>query len=170
MIDYNSAKKAWQAKLLGPWPGDEALTLAHYFGRPGKQSLALAMAMRDCGVTAPQIIIACGAPQNNHRTAVVTAGYFKRDMGAGFNNLGHTVYKVTLTPKGQAFIDRRKAGAAVAANQAAQTPPAKAGKAKAANAARKRAVPQAPTAPTVPNDAPTAPTVPQADAPQAPVG
>jgi hypothetical protein len=73
--------KAWPVKQLGPKPSDELLATAHAFGRAGKQSLALAMAMRECGVTQGQIQIACGAPQNNHRIGLVRDGTFKRDMG-----------------------------------------------------------------------------------------
>ena len=52
---------AVQAKAMGNKPTADMLTTAHYFGRAGKQSLALAMAMRPEGVTAGQIIMACGA-------------------------------------------------------------------------------------------------------------
>lgn len=129
---YTAQLKVW-SKQLGGKPTAELLETAHCFGRPGKQSLALAMAMRAEGVTAGQIIMACGAPQNNHRRDVIAAGWFKRDMNAAPNDAGHTVYKINLTPKGEAEAKKR-----VAATEATTLPgdkpakPAKKGKAKPA--------------------------------------
>ena len=104
---YAPQFKAWQAKQLGSKPNDDMLTVAHAFGRPGKQSLALAMAMRPEGVSGAQVVMACGAPQNNHRRDLLASGYFKRDNTVPHNDQGHTVYKITLTPKGEAAMKRR---------------------------------------------------------------
>lgn len=136
---YAPQFKGWQAKAMGSKPSDESLQTAHWFGRAGKQSLALAMAMRPEGVTGAQVVMACGAPQNNHRRDVLASGYFKREAVPA-TEAGHTVYKVTLTAKGEAAIKRRTEQAAAGA---LTDKPAKA-KRKAANrharkAARKAA-------------------------------
>jgi hypothetical protein len=121
--------KGWSVKQLGEKPTAEMLTTAGYFGRPGKQTLALAMAMRPEGVTAAQIIMACGAPQNNHRTAEITAGHFKREPHAP-DAKGHTVYKVTLTAKGtkRAETIAKRLAEAEANAAAGEKPKAKAAK------------------------------------------
>lgn len=129
---YGAVFKAWPARLLGPKPSDDQLAIAHVFGRPGKQSLALAMAMRGCGMTAGQMQIACGAPQNNHRTGLVHEGLFSRDLNAGTNAAGHTIYKVSLTAKGAKAVE--KANVTQAAQAAVREVPAKAAKPKAVKA------------------------------------
>lgn len=152
---YANLFKAWQAKAMGPKPTAEQLATAHAFGRPGKQSLALAMAMRDVGVTAPQIIMAAGAPQNNHRVAEIKAGHFKRERVAP-DDLGHTVYKITLTPKGQAAIKRR-ADADAKANLTGDAPKAAKPKAKRPRKAKgTAAVTEAAAAPAPEATAPAA--------------
>jgi hypothetical protein len=89
-------------KLLGPKPTEAQLAAAVQLGnRPGRQTLALAMAMRDVGTTGPQIQLACGAPQNNKRADMIKAALLKRVMTAP-DATGHTVYKVELTAKGKA--------------------------------------------------------------------
>ena len=89
-------------KLLGPRPTEAQLAAAVQLGnRPGRQTLALAMAMRDVGTTGPQIQLACGAPQNNTRGDMIKAALLKRVMTAP-DATGHTVYKVELTAKGKA--------------------------------------------------------------------
>lgn len=133
---YVDLFKGWQVKQLGPKPTDELLGTAHAFGRPGKQSLALAMAMRDCGVTANQIIMACGAPQNNHRRGLIAEGLFKREMVAP-NAQGHTVYKVVITAKGVSASKRYSEATAKAALPDTAKP-AKASKAKARKVTAKR--------------------------------
>src|SRR4029077_19763373 len=102
---YKPQLKAWQGKLLGQKPGNDLLAVAHQFGRPGKQSLALAMALRPEGVTGSQVNIACGAPQNNHRVKLIRAKYFAR-VATPANELNHTVYKIELTAKGKAKVDK----------------------------------------------------------------
>jgi hypothetical protein len=126
---YATTFKQWPVKLLGAKPTSEQLATAHAFGKHGKQSLALAMAMRDGGTTDPQIQLAVGLvdglsrPQNNHRKAVIEAGYFKR-LPVSKNERNHTVYAIALTPKGKAYIDR-KAAAPKAATEAAKPKAAK---------------------------------------------
>lgn len=135
---YANTFKGWQSKLLGRKPTAAELAIAHAFGKPGKQSLALAMAMRENGVTAGQIQIACGAPQNNHRRGLITEGMFKREAVPPSNE-GHTVYKITLSPKGDKAL---KAKAEAPKAEAKADKPAKA--VKAAKAPRKHKAKVAP--------------------------
>lgn len=138
---YTSAFKGWQVKTLGDKPTAEQLDTIHKLSaRPGKQALACAMALRDSGVTAGQIIIACGAPQLNKMRGFITDGLLKREAVAP-DAKGHSVYKLTLTKKGEARI--AKTAALIAADTAkgeaepAVKKPVKAkGKAKAKKAAK----------------------------------
>ena len=101
---YTGFFKNWQIKLLGPKPTTEQLDAIHKLGaRPGKQALANAMSLRDCGVTGSQIVIACGAPQLNKMRGFVTDGLLKREATPK-TDAGHTVYKMTLTAKGSAKV------------------------------------------------------------------
>ena len=156
---YGTYFKAWQVKLLGPKPTEAQLATIHGLGaRPGKQALANAMALRDCGVTGSQIVSACGALQLNKMRGFITDGLLKREAVPAAGT--HTVYKLTLTAKG---ATRVKAGD-VAKAKAIETVKAK-GKAahkanpgnraarKAAQAAAKAAVADAP-APVVTDAAP----------------
>ena len=103
---YANYFKAWQPKLLGPKPERAMFDAVHKLGaRPGKQALANAMAMRDCGVTGAQIVIACGAPQLNKMRGFITDGLLKREAVPA-NGAGHTVYKLTLTAKGKGKVDK----------------------------------------------------------------
>ena len=112
---YGTYFKAWQVKLLGPKPTEAQLATIHGLGaRPGKQALANAMALRDCGVTGSQIVIACGAPQLNKMRGFITDGLLKREAVPAAGT--HTVYKLTLTAKG---ATRVKAADAKVANVAA---------------------------------------------------
>lgn len=155
---YAPLFKGWQVKVMGAKPADDLLATAHAFGRPGKQSLALAMAMRPEGVSGAQIVMACGAPQNNHRRGLIAGGQFKRDMSVPPNEQGHTVYRVTLTAKGEAAM-KRKAEAEAKAALTGDVPAS--GKAKARKAAGKgkgRKVKAPATTPAAPvNDGTTAP-------------
>ncbi len=92
------------------------------------------MSLRDGGVTGAQVVMVCGAPQNNHRRAVLARGMFKRDMTTPNTEQGHTVYKLNLTAKGEAAVKKATAngdGAAVDKPKAS-----KASKAKVARKAR----------------------------------
>lgn len=164
---YGEAFKTWAVKTHGPRVTNDQLALAHLFGRPGKQSLALAMALRPDGATGSQIMFACdGKPQNNHRTGLIQAGLFKRvaPMQAGD---GHTVYKVELTAKGTKRVEtltQRAAEAAQRAEAEAEGDKPKAKPAKRTSTRRKPAkgkpeaeAPKAPTADRLPVVSPVDP-------------
>ena len=96
---YATFFKSWAANLLGAKPTAEQFAAVHGLGlRPGKQALANAMALRDKGVTAGQIVIACGAPQLNKMRDLITDAFVKR-MPVPKTAEGHTVYKLELTAK-----------------------------------------------------------------------
>lgn len=108
---FATLMQGWQVKQYGSKPTETQLATAVEFSphrKVGPQTLALAMRLRDEGMTQGQQVLACGAPQNNFSRGVEKAGLFKRDMSAGTAENGHTVYKYTLTPKGEAYITKRK--------------------------------------------------------------
>lgn len=102
--NYTHVFKAW-APALGKQPTEAQLATAHVFGRPGKQSFAVAMALRDGGVSGSQIKTASAlfdgkaTPQLNHMRANIGAGLFERLPVPG-------VYAVKVTKNGQRFIDQ----------------------------------------------------------------
>lgn len=146
---YGQVFKAWQVKALGAKPTAEQLATIHALGaRPGKQALAIAMASRDSGVSGAQIVMACGAPQLNKMRGMIASGVLKRDA-VGPNELGHSVYKVTLTAKGTAAI-KRTAEAAEKAALKADEPVKKAKVKKATSKAKGKAKPVVPASPAVP--------------------
>jgi hypothetical protein len=103
---YGNVFKSWNVKALGPKPTAEMLANIHGLqARPGKQALACAMALRDCGVTAGQIVIACGAPQLNKMRGFITDALLKR-LPVAPSAEGHTVYKLELTAKGKQRVER----------------------------------------------------------------
>ena len=103
---YASNFKNWQASKLGPKPTAEQLETVHHLGaRPGKQALAIAMGLRDCGVTGSQIVMATGAPQLNKMRGFITDAFLKR-LPAPAGENGHTVYKLAVTAKGTQRIER----------------------------------------------------------------
>lgn len=103
---YGNVFKSWPVKQLGPKPTAEMLATIHGLqARPGKQALACAMALRDCGVTAGQIVIACGAPQLNKMRGFITDALLKR-LPVAPSAEGHTVYKLELTAKGKQRVER----------------------------------------------------------------
>ena len=162
---YGTVFKAWPVKQLGPKPTADQLANIHNLGaRPGKQALAIAMGLRDCGVTNGQIVIACGAPQLNKMRGFITDALLKR-LPVSPSPEGHTVYKLEVTPKGNQRIARTLKAAEVKAAEGAVTEkPVKAlvkakGAVKGKKAAGTATVTE--TAPTV-----TA-TAPEADQPQA---
>jgi hypothetical protein len=143
---YGNVFKSWNVKALGPKPTAEMLANIHGLqARPGKQALACAMALRDCGVTAGQIVIACGAPQLNKMRGFITDALLKR-LPVAPSAEGHTVYKLELTAKGKQRVERtaKAAEKAVEAGQAdtAEKPvkAKKAGGKSAVKAARKAKV------------------------------
>lgn len=147
---YGQVFKAWQVKALGAKPTAEQLATIHALGaRPGKQALAIAMASRDSGVSGAQIVMACGAPQLNKMRGMIASGVLKRDA-VGPNELGHSVYKVTLTAKGTAAIKRASEAAEKAALKGDAVPVKKAKAKKAASKAKGKAKPVVPVSPAVP--------------------
>jgi hypothetical protein len=135
---YGNVFKSWNVKALGPKPTAEMLASIHGLqARPGKQALACAMALRDCGVTAGQIVIACGAPQLNKMRGFITDALLKR-LPVAPSAEGHTVYKLELTAKGKQRVDRTaKAAEAKAAAGEAETADKPKGKKAATKAAGK---------------------------------
>jgi hypothetical protein len=147
--------KGWSAKHLGSKPDDTMLNVAHRLGlRPGKQALAVSMALRPEGVSGSQIVMASGAPQLNRMRGLIAAGVVKRDMNTPANPQGQSVYKLTLTPKGEKVIERAAVLADKAALDTGEAKPVKAKTKKAAAAPRKRkakvTVPEQAPAPEAP--------------------
>lgn len=164
---YTNVFSAW-SKALGPQPTEAQLATAHVFGRPGKQALGIAMAMRDQGMNTAQM---CGAsalfdgkptPCRNKLIGtggLVQAGLFTREP------LPHAI-KITLSDAGRAWV--------VKAAQADKATPVKAepakvravagdtkGKAVTANRIRKPKAPKAVTEPVAPVEVPPVATVPE---------
>jgi len=127
---YTNVTTQW-SRELGTKPTEAQLSLAHVFGRPGKQSLAVALALRDGGVTGAQIKLASSlfdgkaTPQLNHMRDLIKARMFTREAVPG-------AYAITLAPKGQQFVDLHGAKAAEKLADKASDKPAK--KAKPAKA------------------------------------
>lgn len=137
----------WPVKQLGPMVSADLVDKVHGLGlRPGKQALAVAMALRDVGTSGSQIVMACGAPQLNRMRGLIADGHVKRDNGAGRNEQGHTVYRITLTPKGEKRIAsnvEREAKAALTG----EVKPAKKAKGNGATPRKPRAPKVAPVMP-----------------------
>lgn len=126
---YGDFFKVW-AKQHGPKPSADQLDAMHCLGlKPGKQALACAMALRDCGVTGPQIVLACGAPQLNRMRGLIDDKLVARLPASpdAVQGKTHTVYKLVITPKGQKRIDTKRAqlAAGEAEAQGQVTTPAK---------------------------------------------
>lgn len=111
MVAFNNAAD-WYKAQLAKWPGKQVggkptaaqLDTIHKLGaRPGKQALANAMMLRPTGATGAQIVIACGAPQLNKMRDFVAKGLAKR-VATNPDGNGHTVYRLALTPKGEAKV------------------------------------------------------------------
>jgi hypothetical protein len=129
---YGDILKGWY-KQAGSKPTDAMLMVPALLGkRPGKEALHIAMCLRPEGCTVAQYVLAgsCG-PANNYRRALVKAGWFSCTVeGKPY------AFKLTVTAKGQAKLDKAQA-ALVAAEADAGTSPAKAkrkAKRKPANA------------------------------------
>lgn len=159
---YGNVFKSWNVKALGPKPTAEMLASIHGLqARPGKQALACAMALRDCGVTAGQIVIACGAPQLNKMRGFITDALLKR-LPVAPSSEGHTVYKLELTAKGKQRVERTAkaleakaaAGEADTADKPMKAKPVKAKTAvKAARKAKVKAAVAAPADETATSEA-----------------
>lgn len=124
---YTNVMQQW-SKPLGAKPSEAQLALAHVFGRPGKQSFAVAMALRDGGVTGGQIKLASSlfdgkaTPQLNHMRALIDARLFTRESGV-------PGYKLVKGLKADQFIELYGAKATEGAGKAVKTDkPAKAAK------------------------------------------
>lgn len=160
---YGTVFKSWQVKQLGPKPTAEMLATIHNLGaRPGKQALASAMALRDCGVTASQIVMACGAPQLNKMRGFITDALLKRNPAAPSPE-GHTVYKLELTAKGKARCEKQ---AKLAAEKAAEGEGKAVAKPAKKQAAKRPAKPKGEVKPVEPVNAAPVET-PTSDAPNA---
>lgn len=99
----------WATKALGPQPTNDQLAVIHGLkARPGKQALAIAMSMRDCGVTGAQIkgavaLIDGGAnPQLNKMRGLVDAGMLAWVPMPQVS--GGKVYRTKLTALGQQMV------------------------------------------------------------------
>jgi len=144
---YADTFKGWsgeKAKLLGPKPTAETLDAVHKLGaRPGKQALAIAMGLRETGITAAQMQIACGAPQLNKMRGFITDAFLKRVAAPKVD--GHTCYKLELTAKGKQRIERaEKALAKAEAAGAAEGEPKAKAKAKGTRNAKQANTPVQP--------------------------
>jgi hypothetical protein len=131
---YSTTFKGWPTKQVGPKPTEAQLAAVHNLGaRPGKQAMAIAMGLRDCGVTGSQIVVICGAPQLNKMRGFVDDRLLRK-VAVPHDAKGHVVYKLEVTPKGQQRIDNalKRQAAQLAAEQATPDQPAKAKPAKKA--------------------------------------
>ena len=130
---YTNVMQQW-GKQLGPKPTEAELALAHVFGRPGKQSFIVGMALREAGVTRGQMLEACAmfdgkpTPQLNHMRALVNAKMFTRQPVPG-------AYALVKGPNADRFIDLHGAKAAAEAKPAKVKAAKKPRKAKAAKPA-----------------------------------
>jgi len=129
---------------LGPVPTEAQLGVVHTFKRPGgKESLGMAMALRDCGMTAAQMTAASSLFDGNPTTCRNTiAKFIAAGMFTGGTNGG--VIKIELAPRGKAWVDAKAKAAAepTAKPVTLATPKADNGKAKAqvAKAVKAKAV------------------------------
>ena len=141
---YTNVMTQW-GRDLGPKVTEAQLALAHVFGKPGKQSLVVAMALRPDGVTRGQMLGAAAlfdgkpTPQLNHMRALVNAKLLTRQPVPG-------AYVLVKGPKADQYIDLHGAKAATSAAEA--KPVKKAAKPRKAKAAKVE---------TAPVDAVTAP-------------
>ena len=152
--NYTNVMQAWH-KGLGNKPTEAEFALAHVFGRPGKQSLAVAMALRDGGVTGNQIKLASSlvdgkpTPQLNHMRDLIASKSFERLPVPGS-------YALKLAPKGQQFVDLHGAKAVETALSKVKTDKAtKAPKKAKGERKAKVATPVAATVETPTSEAPT---------------
>jgi len=131
----------WFKTILADWPKGSGskptgamLMVPLLLGkRPGVEALHIAMCLRPEGCTVQQFMLAgsCG-PANNYRRELVKSGWFSLQVeGKPY------AYKMTITAKGAAKLERAQVAASEAAQAEAATKPAKAkrkatGKAKGA--------------------------------------
>jgi hypothetical protein len=114
---YTNVMTQWAKADLGPKVTEAQLALAHVFGKPGKQSLVVAMALRADGVTRGQMLGAAAlfdgkpTPQLNHMRALVNAKLLTRQPVPG-------AYVLVKGPKADQYIDLHGAKAATTAAEA----------------------------------------------------
>jgi hypothetical protein len=103
---YKALWQAWQTELHGPYPTEQALSDVHALGcSPGKQAMAIAMAMREGGASRRQIMLASGlfdgnpSGQFNKLKLMIANGTFTQLSAGG-------VYKVELTKAGAEMVAR----------------------------------------------------------------
>jgi hypothetical protein len=97
------------------------------------------MALRDCGVTGAQIVMACGAPQLNKMRGFITDGLLKR-LPVAPSSEGHTVYRLEVTTKGTKRIEGNgKRAAEAEAKGEGETKPKATSKAKGASKPKTKA-------------------------------
>lgn len=93
---YGDKLKGWRVPTHGAQPTPENFATAHALGaKPGsKTALAIAMYLRDEGITQGQMANALGGPYLNKARDLVTAKLAVRVPMQQVN--GHTVYKLAL--------------------------------------------------------------------------
>lgn len=137
----------WQKAQHGPMPTNEQLEIAHVFGRPGKQALGIAMALRDGGISESQMRLSSALFDGKNTTCrnkmvgkggLVECGFFDRAPVKG-------AIKLTLTKVGLDHIAKHGNASTAATKVAAETPKADKPKAKAKAKARKAKAPKAVT-------------------------
>jgi hypothetical protein len=113
----------------------DQLATAHALGlMPGKQAMTVAMSLRVEGVTAPQILHVCGAPQLNRMRGLERDLKYTTRVPMPQNGMRHQVYHYALTKKGEhkvALTNKRLAEAEAAGNMVEVAKPAKSAKPKA---------------------------------------
>lgn len=150
--NYTNVMKQW-SKPLGAKPTESQLALAHVFGRPGKQSFAVALALREAGVTGAQIKLASSlfdgkaTPQLNHMRALIDARMFTRESGV-------PGYKLVKGPKADQFIELYGAKATEGAGKAVKGDKPKAATKAAGKRKAKAATPVAAEVQTPVSEAP----------------
>lgn len=144
---YTNVLANWH-KALGPKPTEAQLSLAHVFGKPGKQAMGIAMALRDGGMS-PQAMTGASAlfdgrptPCRNKlvgSTGLVAAGLFERLKPEAGQPTGTIALKITT--EGEKWVQVHSGKVTAAKLAVVADKPAKAVNAKAAKkAARKAAV------------------------------
>ena len=136
---YASLLKNWPARWAGSKPSNAMLMVPHLLGkRPGVEALHIAMCLRPEGCTVQQFQTAgsCG-PANNYRRSLVKTGWFTMTVeGKPY------AFKLAISKKGEARLDK-----CAAAYAEAQTVTAVAPKAKAKRISHKANVTKAPVTP-----------------------
>jgi hypothetical protein len=150
---FQPTLKGWH-KQAGSKPTDAMLMVPVLMGkRPGVEALHVAMCLRPEGCTVAQFCLAgsCG-PANNYRRQLVKAGWFSTTVeGKPY------AFKLTLTAKGAAKLEKAAATFEAEASVAKADKPAK--PAKKAKGKRKGATVIDSPAPVTPtSEAPTADT------------